>query len=156
MSTPGWRVFTSLGQSAAVAIPLEALGSLRHSFVEQKYWVAVQLDAMGFLSGHLPDRGRPLQAFLDAVEELRTLLRRLKAKGASTFVLGMDANLSLPADLPDLTGPCIHPWHAVDETEQRKQVAFLDCLVEFEIRVTSTWLSRARRATPGSRGTGSF
>ena len=139
----GYQLITQLDRPSAPAIPSDIAINMRGHIVSEVSAAALIGD-IGVVSAYLADPGKPLTCDARSLRALKEDLEKLIQMGAKYFVIGMDAQTTLPENLDNLIGPRAMGDEVGVEGEDHvgdRQDMFLELMKKFGWRAATTWFS---------------
>lgn len=128
---------------SALAIPSDITISMRGHIVSEVSAAALIGD-IGVVSAYLADSGKPLTCYERSLRALKEDLEKLIQMGAKYFVIGVDAQTTLPKNLDNLTGPRAMGDEVDVEGEDQlgdRQEMLLELTKKFSLHAATTWSS---------------
>ena len=135
---PGYDLVWSEGCYSAVLVPTAVAINLKETIHASRTCGAL-LGQTAVCSSYLPDCTKGLEAFSDAVEEMRTVLRRFRSRGARSFIVAGDFNVSFETD-GDFAGPGAWGCDADGFEAALKREQLQIVLSSFGLVAVNTWM----------------
>ena len=140
----GGDAFVSEGGDVAVGIPREWMPLVRQVSLEKREWVGVQLADTAYFSAHLPpvasvaSVGRA-EEILDEISVQVQRWRDSRLKAPKWVVLGVDANVRVPAAEEGRTGDVVWSRELQSTLHRRQTMALMTFASAHNLKLANTF-----------------
>ena len=136
-SIEGWTVLHGDSCAAAIAIPHELSPEIRWKH-NSDITSSALIGELGVVSAYFADSGKTQEEFEKSMMITKSELKKLRAAGAKSLVVGCDAQVELPPET-EYTGPQALGNPSSSGNAHERQCQVLSLLREFGLRAVSTW-----------------